>query len=159
MSHLPCCQASLNHGRSTCLHCGAALHPGRAPTAQEQYLTSEEYRMLRLERIEEARQYNDNKDLLVLAVIAKLQHLAEFTWDDLAGPTAMPASALKHQLDRLERKCHIKKVGRVKVRGRAGRFRPVYQRLLPHDLPIPSSAPKEVVPKRRRRSTRHASDS
>jgi hypothetical protein len=137
------CSRNRDLGRTTCLHCGAALLQGREPTAQEQYMTSEAFRLARLERIQEDRTYNEHKDDIVLAVISQLQDLAEFTWDDLVRPTGFPASALKHHLDRLEARGCIKKVGVVKIHQRT-RWRPVYQRLFPAALLSADTAPSDA---------------
>jgi hypothetical protein len=150
-----CCEVSYRHGRCNCLHCGVALPIGRVPTKDEQYFTSDEFAMGRLRAIEEAREYNDHRHEIVLAAIDRLQHLAEFTWDDLVGPTGLPASCLKHKLVCLEKNKVIKQVGLVQIYGR-NRYRPVYQRLLPLNIPIPDSAPKETLPDRQRQlSGRH----
>jgi hypothetical protein len=131
----PCCQRALASGKSQCPECGTALSPGREPTPQERYATSEEAREARYGQIMVARFESepDQVDQRLLNIIRAGAPVGQrFTWaDDLLRVSGMSSCALKHSLTRLVARKALRVDGAVRLR--PSRFRPVFELLPPPD--------------------------
>ena len=139
MSHSrSCCQRSRATGRSTCQDCGIALQPGRVPTAQERYETSEEARCARQAQIQEARRQIEEVDLAVLEAMRQTFKPGQrFTWRELRS-TRMSVCALKYALERLCERACVRVTGMVGQR--CGRNRPEYELVAGGPDGVPSVA-------------------
>jgi hypothetical protein len=124
--HRPCCTRSHDEGRTCCTWCGAAIIQGRVATPREQYETSEEARLERLQQIEASRRDTDQVDAMVAQVVETMfTPLDAFTYEHLAVPTRLNRMALKYSLLRLQARGVVKVVGKSKIR--PGRYRPLWQ--------------------------------